>query len=87
MTEHLFTYKGFNFLVQLKKTLMKQKEKQSPVARPRQYKNRVAEIPLFMISSVQTFKRLYKIKTKMKTAFIVLVCLFVVEVKGELTLK
>lgn len=87
MTEHLFTYKGFNFLVQLKETLMKQKEKQSPVARPRQYKNRVAEIPLFMISSVQTFKRLYKIKTKMKTAFIVLVCLFVVEVKGELTLK
>lgn len=58
------------------------------MARPRQYKNRVAEIPLFIISSVQTFKRLYKIKNKMKTAtaFIVLVCLLVVEVKGELTL-
>uniref|UniRef100_A0A8C2IGL7 Uncharacterized protein n=1 Tax=Cyprinus carpio TaxID=7962 RepID=A0A8C2IGL7_CYPCA len=35
-----------------------------------------------MISSVQTFKRLYKIKTKMKTAFIVLVC-YALPMKGR----
>uniref|UniRef100_A0A8C1HBJ3 Chemokine (C-X-C motif) ligand 11, duplicate 8 n=1 Tax=Cyprinus carpio carpio TaxID=630221 RepID=A0A8C1HBJ3_CYPCA len=63
---------------------MKQKVTITSVARPWQYKNRVAEIPLFIISSVQTFERLYKIKNKMKMAtFIVLICLLVVKVKGH----
>lgn len=71
----------------MKEALMKQKVTITSVARPWQYKNRVAEIPLFIISSVQTFERLYKIKNKMKKAtFIVLVCLLVVKVKGELSL-
>lgn len=69
----------------MKEARMKQKVTVTSVARPWQYKNRAAEV---IILSVQTIKRSYKIKNKMKTAgaFIVICCLFVVKVKGELAL-